>query len=117
MSLVKKGSRRIAVGETLYRWTVRKRPTYCQGNGWTPLTFAVQHYEQQGSVLVVSLPCVHPRSWLLGRSTTVRPVLVASAIRTALASGWTPLQPGPAFRLSLKEEELPEGTAWFTATI
>ncbi|WP_220502385.1 hypothetical protein [Microbispora sp. H10670] len=116
MALASKGSRPITVGETQYRWTVRKKPTYSQGNGWTPLTFAVEHGVRSGSVLVVSLPCVHPRGWSLGRSTTVRPALVASAIRTALVRGWRPSEAGPAFRLGLLEEELPKGTVWFTAT-
>ena len=114
MAIVKKGSRSITVKGTRYRWTMRRKPTYCQGNEWSPLTLAVEHQEQKGSVLLVHLPCAHPRSWMLGLAIAVRPALVASAIRTALTRGWTPLRPGSAFHLELTEQELPEDTAWFT---
>lgn len=115
MALVKKGSRGITVDGARYRWTVRRKMTYDQGQGWVPFTFAVEHAEGTGSVLVVRLPCAHPRSWMGGRSMAVRPVLVALAVRTALTRGWMPLRPGSAFRLELAERELPGDTVWFTA--
>jgi hypothetical protein len=42
MTLVKKGCRRIVVDGVAFRWSVRHRPTYCQANGWSPLTFVVE---------------------------------------------------------------------------
>ncbi|WP_182908124.1 hypothetical protein [Microbispora sp. H13382] len=50
MSLPKKGSRVITVSDVAYRWRVRHKPTYCQGNGWTPMTFAVELAEKPGNV-------------------------------------------------------------------
>ncbi|GAB2816576.1 hypothetical protein GCM10022221_13250 [Actinocorallia aurea] len=117
MALVRKGSRGITVDGLDYRWTVRRKMTYCQGSEWGPLTFAVEHSERVGSVLAVSVPCAHPRSWIGGRSMTVRPALVASSIRTALARGWTPLRPGSAFHLELEEQDLPDDAVWFIAAI
>lgn len=43
MALVRKGSRRIVVDGTVYRWRLRGRPTYFQGLAWSPCTFAVEH--------------------------------------------------------------------------
>jgi hypothetical protein len=42
VALVRKGCRQIVVDGVTYRWHVRRKPTYSQGNGWTPLTFAVE---------------------------------------------------------------------------
>jgi hypothetical protein len=99
MTLAVKGSRRITVDGVTYRWSVRRRPTYCQANGWSPLTFAVGHAEQPGPVLVVSMPCAHPGNWIGLPSQPVLPGTVASCIRQAVAAGWRPGQPGPAFKL------------------
>ncbi|TMR88031.1 hypothetical protein EJK15_68485 [Nonomuraea basaltis] len=42
MAIPKKGSRHITVDGAVLRWRVRRKPTYCQGNGWGPMTFAVE---------------------------------------------------------------------------
>ncbi|WP_234361375.1 hypothetical protein [Plantactinospora sp. BB1] len=84
-----------------YRWSVRRRPTYCQANGWSPLTFVVEHAEQKGAVLVAALPCAHPGNWLGLPSQPVLPGTVAAGVRQALAAGWQPSRPGWAFELFL----------------
>jgi hypothetical protein len=71
--LARKGSRLITVGGATFRWTVRRRPTYSQANGWSPLTFVVERAERPGAILVVSLPCAHPGNWLgQGRRSSSR---------------------------------------------
>lgn len=105
MSLARKGSRRIVVDQVAFRWAVRRRPTYCQANGWTPLRFVVHRADRPGSVLVVSLPYAHPGNWLGLPSTAVRPVLVALAVRRALAAGWQPTRPGPPFTLTFRDHD------------
>jgi hypothetical protein len=97
MTLAAKGSRRIIVDGTPYRWKVRGRPTYSQANGWTPLSFVVEYAERQGAPLVVSLPHAHPGNWLGLPSAVVLPRTVAAAIKQALADGWEPAISGPAF--------------------
>lgn len=104
----KKGSRRTTVDGTGYRWRVRHKPTYCQGNGWTPLRFAVERADEPEGVLVVSLPCARPDNWLGERTITIRPVLVAGCIRRALEQGWNPGQQGSGFTLTVTEDELTE---------
>ncbi|MEV0192195.1 hypothetical protein AB0I39_27105 [Kitasatospora purpeofusca] len=101
MALVKKGSRRIVVDGVTYRWRVRHKPTYCQGNGWTPLTFAVEDATTPGTALVVQAGRPHPGNWFALPTQPVLPADVAQAIRTALARGWTPLASGSPFRLEL----------------
>jgi hypothetical protein len=101
VALVRKGSRLITVDGVVYRWAVRRKPTYSQGNGWTPLTFAVERADVSGAVLVISLSVAHSRNWLGLPPITVRPGMVASCIRQALAGGWQPMRAGSPFRMTL----------------
>jgi hypothetical protein len=105
MSIPKKGSRLITVDGIAYRWRVRHKPTYCQGNSWGPLTFAVEA-DGLGCVLLVSLPCSRPDAWYGERTMAIQPVLVTATIRRALDHGWDPRQAGSAFTLSLTEDDL-----------
>ncbi|GAA1383057.1 hypothetical protein [Catellatospora chokoriensis] len=104
MTLPSKGSRRIVVDGVEFRWTVRRRPTYNQANGWSPLTFVAElAAEEPGAVLVVSMPYAHPGNWIGYLGGSVRPVAVAAGIREALTGGWQPAKPGPAFALTLAD--------------
>jgi hypothetical protein len=104
MTLASRGSRRITVDGVDFRWKVRRKPTYCQANGWSPLTFVVELVEQRGALLVVSLPVAHPGNRLGLPSRPVLPATVSAAVRRALAAGWQPSQPGAAFNLSLDDQ-------------
>ncbi|GLX03010.1 hypothetical protein [Microtetraspora sp. NBRC 16547] len=108
MAMPKKGSRLITVADVVFRWRIRHRPTYCEGNGWTPLSFSVEHATQPANVLKVTLPCARPDNWLGERAIAVRPVLVESTIRRALDKGWAPDRRGRPFPLDITEDELPD---------
>ncbi|MEV5310112.1 MULTISPECIES: hypothetical protein [unclassified Streptomyces] len=41
MALGRKGLRRIVVDGMVYRWRLRRRPTYSQALCWSPCTYAV----------------------------------------------------------------------------
>jgi len=56
MELAVKGSRLITVDGTVYRWRLRRKPTYHQECFDTPLTFAVELADSSGSVLAVAIP-------------------------------------------------------------
>ncbi|WP_442805460.1 hypothetical protein [Streptomyces sp. GMR22] len=101
MALVRKGSRRIVVDGTAYRWRLRRRPTYLQGLAWSPCTFAVEHAEAPGTTLVVTTSQPHPSNWLGREAKPVRPADVAEAIELALGTGWDPEAPGRPFHLDL----------------
>ncbi|GHH37432.1 hypothetical protein [Lentzea cavernae] len=97
MALARKRSRRIIVDGTVYRWRVRHKPTYCQGLAWTPLSYAVEHFDSAGTVLVVKTSQPHPSNWINAPTAPVRPADVANSIRTALAAGWSSSCPGKPF--------------------
>lgn len=99
MALVRKGSRRIVVDGTEYRWRLRGRPTYDQGLVWSPCTFAVEHADTPGTMLVVTTDQPHPSNWIGREAEPVLPSGVAAAVRLALSEGWTPTAPGSAFHL------------------
>ncbi|WKX20467.1 MULTISPECIES: hypothetical protein [unclassified Streptomyces] len=99
MALVRKGSRRIVVDGAAYRWRLRGRPTYFQGMAWSPCTYAVEHADTPGVVLVVTTNQPHMSNWLGREAEPVLPSGVAAAIRLALREGWTPTTLGSAFHL------------------
>ncbi|MFD3688339.1 hypothetical protein ACFWTE_26365 [Nocardiopsis sp. NPDC058631] len=102
MALVRKGSRRISVDDTAYRWRVRRRATYSQGLGESPMTFAAELADGPGRVLVVATR--HPRPdncFRRGAAVPVTPAVVASAIRQAREEGWSPSSPGSPHHLTL----------------
>ncbi|MER6574522.1 hypothetical protein [Nonomuraea sp. NPDC001023] len=106
MAIPKKGSRLITVDGTAFRWRIRHKPTYCQGNSWGPMTFAVEVAGASGRVLLVSLPCSRPDAWWGEQTMAIRPALVTATIRTALTHGWDPRQAGNAHELALTDEDL-----------
>ncbi|MER5524855.1 hypothetical protein ABT075_09625 [Streptomyces sp. NPDC002677] len=99
MALVRKGSRRIAVDGTAYRWRLRGRPTYFRGVGCSPCTFAVEHADTPGMTLVVTTDQPHPNNWIGREAEPVLPSNVAEGVRLALREGWTPTAPGSTFHL------------------
>ncbi|MFF7839301.1 hypothetical protein ACFZC6_10850 [Streptomyces ossamyceticus] len=99
MALVRKGSRRIVVDGTAYRWRLRGRPSYFQGLAWSPCTFAVEHADTPGMTLVVPTDQPHPSNWIGREAEPVLSSGVAMAVRLALRDGRTPTAPIPAFHL------------------
>jgi hypothetical protein len=91
MALAVEGSRLITVDGIVYRWRLRRRATYNQMRGDTPLTLAVERAESSGCVLTAAVPDVsHPASLFAGSSMIVRPALVAAVIRIAWAADGSP---------------------------
>ncbi|MET8643998.1 hypothetical protein ACWEQ2_28525 [Streptomyces sp. NPDC004096] len=99
MTLGRKGSRRISVDGTDYRWRLRRRPTYSQALCWSPCTCAVEHADRPGTTLVVTTNQPHMGNWCAREATSVHPSDVANAIRCALRQGWVPAQAGSPFHL------------------
>lgn len=101
MTLVKKGSRQLDIDGTTYRWRLRGRPTYSQGTGDSPMTFAVELAENPGATLVVKTNQPHTGNWAHMPANPILPSHVTRAVRTAMAQGWRPEQRGSAFQLDL----------------
>lgn len=94
MALTSRGSRRIVVDGTVYRWRIRRKPSYSQGLAETPLTYAIDQPDSGGTVLVVKTDQPHPDNWFNRPTTPITPADVANDIRTALTQGWSPSRPG-----------------------
>ena len=104
MALTRKGSRSLTVDGIAYRWSVRRKPTYCQEMGWSNLSFAVEAAIAGLCILHVITQATRADSVaeLSGSANmTVTPALVAHCIRQALEQGWQPQQRGSAFELRL----------------
>ncbi|GAA3953771.1 hypothetical protein [Actinoplanes auranticolor] len=93
MAVTRERSRPITVGGTAYRWTVRRRAAYHQGDSWTLLPFVVEQATGNGALLMVTLPERSVPADRPGSSSTV-----AESVDRALTAGWRPDWRGPAFR-------------------
>jgi hypothetical protein len=78
----------------------KRRPTYCQALGSSPLMFVVELTGETGARLVEALHTHIPGT---GSARQVRPATVAATISQAMSTGWQPCRPGPAFTLTLDE--------------
>ncbi|AUI61471.1 hypothetical protein [Amycolatopsis sp. BJA-103] len=99
-ALLRKGSRRIVVDETAYRWNIRRKPTFSQEDGCF-LSYAVELEDARGAVLLVRTDHGHPSNYLGVPSKAVLPSDVERAIRLGLECGWEPGAPGAQFQLDL----------------
>ncbi|MGW1545250.1 hypothetical protein ACWCPM_34505 [Streptomyces sp. NPDC002309] len=105
MALNKRGSRRITVDGTEYRWRIRRKPSYSQDLCWTPLTYAVEvAADRPGRVLVVTADQPHPGNWLGVESEPIRPADVVASIWEARLQGWEPTHAGPPYLLERDQD-------------
>lgn len=99
MAINKKGSRLIIVDNEKYRWSIRKKPTYCQAAFGEKMTCAVESVGNRGCVLLITFPWRRNDYWLSAQEvTSVTPKLVETCIREALKQGWQPSVKGIAFK-------------------
>ena len=99
MAIPKRGSSQVVVDSITYRWRVRDRPTYSQGNGWKGIIIAVAAEQKPSTTLIVNLERKHVSNWLEIASQPVIPNEVEQWIRKARANGWTPLEAGKPFEM------------------
>ncbi|MCE9553692.1 MAG: hypothetical protein K8T91_10020 [Planctomycetes bacterium] len=99
MTIPRKGSRRIVVDGTEYRWRVRHRPTYSQLALGHTLSVAIDIGENPQCTLLVDLSRAHLSNALGEPSTPVTPLEVSNLIRNARIAGWNPTEPGSAFKM------------------
>ena len=97
MAILRRGARTIVVDGTGFRWNVRRKPTYCQGMGWSTLSVAVEQSDCRGSVLIRHLPQFHTINWVGEVIAPVLPSQIALLIRTSVAAGWKPEKAGKPF--------------------
>lgn len=95
MTLSRRGSRSIAVDGLVFRWLAKRRPTYCQALGSSPLTFVAELTGETGARLVEALHTHIPGT---GSARQVRPATVAATISQAMSTGWQPCRPAQRLR-------------------
>jgi len=110
MALNRKGSRLITVDGIEYRWRIRRKPSYTQALGWTPMTYAVEaaNGSQSGTTLIVTSSQAHASNWVGHEAEPIRPAHVAASIREALEQGWNPTRTGSPFRLDRHAGDEPD---------
>jgi hypothetical protein len=96
MSLPKKGSRTLEVGERTYRWYVRKKPTDAQGMAQGSMTVGIE-LESDGPtrVLVADLRVTRPDNGIRPHQTALKPYVIRAIVAQALGEGWQPVGSGP----------------------
>ena len=107
MSITKKGSRRIVVDGTVYRWMIRRKPSRGQADYAEPLTFAVVQENIRGSLLHVNMNAARYDIMYDVPHSVVSPKTVAVAIHKALTAGWQPGHGGGTFCI-VWSETLPD---------
>jgi hypothetical protein len=91
MTIPRKGSRRVRVGENEYVWRIRKEPTYTQGAFQAPMHVAIQRSEpRSGGVLIANLVVSRPDNWISPHQTAVTPAIIRDIIARGIAAGWDP---------------------------
>ena len=90
MSIPKKGSRKIIVGENEFLWLIRSKPTYSQDCLGTEMTAVVEPVELNGSILRITFPFLRPDASLKLNSGGVTPYMVEQSIKNAISQGWNP---------------------------
>ncbi|WP_149867903.1 hypothetical protein [Cellvibrio sp. PSBB023] len=90
MSIPKKGSRKIIVGENEFLWLIRSKPTYSQDCLGAEMTAVVELVELNGSILRITFPFSRPDTSLKLKSGSVTPSMVEQSIKNAISQGWNP---------------------------
>jgi hypothetical protein len=99
MSLRKKGTRSIVVGEMAYRWRVGYDGLHWDEGYLTPLSFLVQAAQGSGQMPRASLCCSRRQCNRVGENPFA-PSFVRGLILVARAAGWRPLERGlPPFEV------------------
>jgi hypothetical protein len=91
MALPRKGSRKIVVGGTTYRWTIRRKATEAQKEeADAHATVAVERVEGGASKLVIWTSHAHPQNYFVINRKAVKPSDVRSWIEKSIDLGWNP---------------------------
>jgi hypothetical protein len=90
MAVLRKGSRKIEVAGYRLVWRIRRKLTYSQANGWSPMTIAVASASGRGAKLILELDVTRPDAWLLPSAVSVTPATVARFVLQAISDGWQP---------------------------
>jgi hypothetical protein len=80
----------VAVGDTIYRWSIHREPQWCTADGWKGLALMVEAIDKSGRQLIIELPfqAKSHRSTPHRQRPVVARADVELYIREAMESGW-----------------------------
>ena len=106
MAIPKRGSRKITVDGTEYRWSIRRKPSYGQAIEESGLTAAVELFDNPGATLVLTFPSNRPDSWITPGGPSITPSIMARCIRRSIENGWDAAAPGATFNMEIAAEDI-----------
>lgn len=102
MAIPKKGTRKINIDASQYRWLIRKKTTYTQSvYGSGKLSVAVELADEPGTTLYIYTDRPHPHDIKTEKVIPILPSDVSNWINQALALGWEPSKKGKPFNTSV----------------
>ncbi|MGH1384091.1 hypothetical protein [Kordia sp.] len=107
MAIPKKGTRKITVNESDYRWLIRKKVTYTQsvyGDG--KLSVAIELAENPGTTLHIYTDRNHPHDIYTKEVTPIVPSDISNWINKALLLGWKPSEKGKPFHAEIENGQM-----------
>lgn len=107
MALPKKGTRKITVNESDYRWLIRKKATYTQSiYDDEKLSVAIELAENPGTTLHIYTDRDHAYDIKTKKVIPIVPSDISNWINKALLLGWKPLEKGKTFHAEIEDGRL-----------
>ena len=98
MSINKTGLRKVQIGEQIFEWKIRQKPTYSQGIAISPLLIVIQSFSNEQTKLIVDVVISRPDNWINPHQTSITPKLIKEIINSALQDGWMANKKGKEFQ-------------------
>ena len=103
MAIPKKGSRKIVVDGSTYRWLIRKRASYDQVCFDGRINLAIELDEKRCRTLIIYTDRTHPNNIGITEVIPVTPADIENWIREAHKLGWQSNQVGPQMHVVIEE--------------
>ena len=109
MAIPKKGARMITVGKDTYKWLIRRKATYEQGDyGIGRIHVAIENIESPNTTLFILTDREHPKDWNTKNVAPVTPADIANWIIQALELNWQPKEKGSPLSVYIENGEMKE---------
>ena len=107
MSIPTKGSRKITVDESNYKWLIRRKETYNQVDyGYEKIHVAIESEEKPNNTLIIYTDRPHPHDIATNEIIPVTPIDIKNWIHEAITIGWQPNKSGPQWHVIIKNGKM-----------
>jgi hypothetical protein len=107
MTIPKKGSRKIVLGELNYKWLIRRKGTDCQVDyGIGKIHVAIELDDKPNNTLIIYTDRPHPQDYSSSEVIPVTPADIKKWIYDALDIGWKPNISGPQFHVRIENGKM-----------